>query len=99
MQENKFKQNLCRKLKQMFPGCLIDHTNPNERQGAPDILIRYKNKWASLEGKKSYEAYLKDIDHPNQGYYVELENGMSFSRYIYPENEKEVLDELRTFFS
>jgi hypothetical protein len=64
-------------------------------QGIPDLIILYKNKWASLECKKSANAR----HQPNQDYYVDKMNEMSFSRFIFPENEKEILDELSTYFN
>ena len=63
-------------------------------QGIPDLLILYKNKWFSLECKKSANAKRQ----PNQEYYVDIMNKMSFSRFIYPENKDSVLDELRQIF-
>lgn len=94
MKESKFQSNLIKKIKEMFEGCLVLKNDPNHIQGIPDILILYKNKWAALENKKCSNA----SHQPNQDYYVELMNKMSFSRFIYPENEKEVLDELQRAF-
>lgn len=94
MLENKFKTALVKELKILFPGCIILHPDPNEIQGIPDLLILYKNKWASLEGKKSEKANIR----PNQIYYVELMNNMSFSKFIYPENKEEVLYDLQQSF-
>ena len=81
MLENRFKTKLIDELEEMFPGCIIVHLDPNEIQGIPDLLILYKNKWAALEGKKSKNA----IHQPNQEYYVDLMNQMSFAAFIYPE--------------
>lgn len=92
--ENKFKTDLCREIKERFPGSMIFHLDPNELQGAPDLLILYNDRWATLEGKDNANA----SHRPNQDYYVEKMNGMSFSRFIYPENKKEVLDELQRAF-
>lgn len=95
MLENRFKTKLVKELKTMFPGCMIFHLDPNEMQGAPDLLILWKDKWAALEGKKSGKATTR----PNQEYYVELMNGMSFARIIFPENKEDVLDELQQAFN
>lgn len=94
MKESIFQSNLIKKLKKMFVGCIVMKTDPNYIQGIPDILILYKNKWASLECKKSAKA----SHRPNQSYFVDMMNKMSFSRFICPENEEEVLNELQRTF-
>lgn len=91
MLENKFKTRLIHKIEDLLPGCIIFHLDPNEIQGAPDLLILYEKRWGVLEGKKSRGA----SHRPNQDYYVERMNEMSFAAFIYPENEEEVLDELQ----
>ena len=78
----------------MFPGCIVVHLDPNEIQGIPDLLILYNDMWAALEGKKSATA----SHRPNQDYYVDLMNQMSFASFIYPENKEEVLHELQQAF-
>jgi hypothetical protein len=94
MLENKFKTKLVGELESLFPGCIITHMDPNEIQGIPDLLILYRDKWAALEGKKNATASAR----PNQPYYVELMNKMSFASFIYPENKDEVLDALYLHF-
>ena len=94
MLENKFKTKLIKEIKTRFPGSFVFHLDPTEVQGAPDLLVLYKDKWAALEGKKSRNASVR----PNQEYYVEKMNDMSFSRFIYPENREEVLSELQQAF-
>ena len=94
MLENKFKTKLVNELENMFPGCIVIHMDPNEIQGIPDLLILYKNKWAALEGKKNASASVR----PNQRYYVDLMDRMSFASFIYPENKDEVLDTLYLYF-
>ena len=96
MLENTFKTKLAREIKERFPGAIVAHLDPNEIQGIPDLLVLYKDKWATLEGKKS-EKELKD-PRPNQPYYVNKMNEMSFSRFIYPENKEEVLNDLQRAF-
>lgn len=95
MAENRFKTKLVKELKNMFPGCIIMHMDPNEIQGIPDLLILYKNKWAALEGKDYANAPVR----PNQGYYVDLMDRMSFASFIYPDNKDKVLDELYFYFN
>ena len=94
MLENRFKTKLINEIKDMLPGCMILHLDPNEIQGIPDLLVLYENKWAALEGKKFSTAN----HQPNQDYYVDLMDSMSFASFIYPENKDEVLDELYLYF-
>lgn len=94
MLENRFKTKLANELKEMFPGCMVLHLDPNEIQGIPDLLVLYGNKWAVLEGKKNAYA----IHQPNQDYYVDLMDRMSFAAFIYPENKDEVLEALYLYF-
>lgn len=93
--ENEYQPKVKKKLETMFPGCIIQKEDPEQIQGIPDLLILYKNKWATLECKKS----ANEPHRPNQDYYVEKMNNMSFSRFIFPENEEEVLEELSLFLN
>ena len=88
--ESKFQADLIKELKSIFKGCLVTKLDSGHIQGIPDLLILYKNRWAILECKKSVNAK----HQPNQDYYVDMLNKMSFSRFIYPENKEEVLNEL-----
>lgn len=90
--ESGFQDKLRDTLKELFPGCMI--FKMDQIQGIPDLLVLYKNKWASLENKKSEKATRR----PNQEYYVDRMNKMSFSRFIYPENKDEVLNDLKAYF-
>ena len=94
MLENKFKTNLIKEIEKRFPGSYVFHLDPTERQGVPDLLILYKNKWAAFEGKKN-----KNSSHrPNQDYYVKTMNEMSYASFIYPENKEDVLNEIQQAF-
>jgi len=88
--ENKFKTQLIKELKTKFPGCMIFHLDPNEKQGSPDLLILHNDRWAALEGKKNATA----SHRPNQDYYIDMMNAMSYASFIFPENKEEVLHEL-----
>lgn len=90
--ESGFQDRLRDDLKEMFPGCMI--FKMDQIQGIPDLLILHNNKWASLECKKSANAKRQ----PNQEYYVDKMNEMSFSRFICPENKETVLHELQQTF-
>lgn len=92
--ESKFQSNLKKELKTMFPGCIVTKLDSGDIQGIPDLLILYNDKWATLENKKDAKA----SKQPNQEYYVNKMNEMSFSRFIYPENKDEVLCELKGMF-
>lgn len=92
--ERDFQAGLIKKLKSMFEGCIVTKLDSSYIQGIPDLLILFKNMWATLEVKKSENSPKR----PNQDYYVDQMNKMSFSRFIYPENEEEVLNDLQNYF-
>ena len=94
MRESIFQAKLIKEIKERFPGCMVIKNDPNYIQGLPDLLILHKNQWAALESKRSSHASKR----PNQEYYVDMMNKMSFSRFIYPENKEEVLNELQQTF-
>lgn len=94
MKENKFQAELIRELKEVFPGCIVVKNDPNYIQGFPDITIFYNKHWAVLECKRDKES----PKQANQEYYVDKLNKMSYSRFIYPENKEEILNELQRSF-
>lgn len=93
--ESEFQHSLKKELENLFPGCMVTKLDSSYIQGIPDLLVLYKNKWATLENKRSKKA----SHQPNQDYYVEKMNNMSFSRFIYPENKNDVVNELTDFFN
>lgn len=95
MKESKFQSDLKKELQGMFPGCMITKLDSGDIQGIPDLLVLYKDKWAVLENKRSAKA----SHQPNQDYYVDKMNSMSFASFIYPENKDEVLAKLRKKFN
>lgn len=94
MVESQYQSKLIKKLYDMFPGCIVLKTDASHQQGIPDLLILWKDQWASLEVKPSPSSNIQ----PNQDYYVERLDKMSFAAYIYPENEEEVLNALQQAF-
>lgn len=88
--ESQFQANLIKKLKSRFPDAIVLKNDANYIQGIPDLLILRGSKWAALECKKDECSSRR----PNQEFYVNKMNEMSYATFIFPENEKEVLDEL-----
>ena len=95
MLENKFQAKLIKRIKDSFPGCIVMKNDSSYIQGIPDLLVLNNRRWASLECKKNANAKKQ----PNQEYYVDKMDNMSFSRFICPENEDEVLEELTEHFT
>lgn len=94
MLERDFQSELIKEIKRRFKGCIVIKNDSSYIQGIPDLLILYKDKWATLECKKSSSAHVQ----PNQEYYVGIMDNMSFSRFVFPENKEEVLNELQQTF-
>lgn len=92
--ESKFQKELMDEIRKLYPGCVILKNDSSYIQGFPDWTILYKDKWAVLEAKRSRTA----DKQPNQPYYVDKLNSMSYSRFVYPENKDEVLQELQQIF-
>lgn len=92
MLENKFQAKLIKDIKKRLPGCIVMKNDSGYIQGIPDLLVLHNDKWAALECKKNETADRQ----PNQEYYVELMDSMSFARFIYPENREEILDDLQS---
>lgn len=93
--ESKFQKDLMDEIKAEFPGCMIMKNDSSYIQGIPDWTILYKDKWVVLEAKREKNA----TKQPNQEYYVNQLDSMSYSRIVYPENKEEVMNELRTIFA
>lgn len=91
MSESKFQARLVKKLRAMFPGCVILKNDPSHLLGIPDLSVFYGNRWVMLECKAAYDSPVQ----PNQPFYVEKLNGMSYAAFIYPENEEEILREVQ----
>lgn len=91
MLESKFQAALIKRLKREFHGCLVLKNDPNYIQGIPDLIILHNDRWAALEVKASANAR----QQPNQRYYVDRMNDMSYAAFISPENEEDIFDELQ----
>lgn len=93
MKENMYQAMLIKRLVETFPGCVVTKMTAPP-QGTPDLQILLGKTWAKLEVKVS----LKEPFQPNQEYYIELFNIMSFAAMICPENENDVLEALAFHF-
>ena len=93
--ENKYQRDLIKQISRLFPGSLVLKNDPNYIQGIPDLLVLHGENWAMLEVK----AYAKASHRPNQEHYIAKLNHMGFARFVYPENEEEVLRDLDLYFS
>jgi hypothetical protein len=95
MNETPFQKHVKERLREEFPGCFIFKNDARQIQGIPDLLVLYMDMWAILEVKRSVSATVQ----PNQPWYIEQFNQMSFASFIYPENEEEVFRGLQETFS
>lgn len=94
MLESKFQKSVIDELKARFPGIVILKNDPSYIQGFPDLTLLWENTWATLECKGSERSPKR----PNQEFYVNKLNEMSFSSFIYPENKEDILHELEEYF-
>lgn len=88
--EGKFQNELIEEVRQRLPGCIVMKNDPDYIQGIPDLTVLYKKRWACLEVKR----FGSSSHRPNQDYYIQLMNDMSFAAFVYPENKDEVLSAL-----
>lgn len=96
MRENQFQAQLIVDLKEIIlPGAIVLKNDANYIQGFPDLTILHPNGWAVLECKKS----LREPYRPNQEYYLDVLDEMSFASMICPENREAVLHGLQQSFS
>ena len=94
VRENKYQSELIKKISALYPDSMILKNDPNYIQGVPDLLVLYNELWAMFEVKASRKA----SHRPNQEYYIAKLNHMGFARFVYPENEEEVLRDLDEYF-
>lgn len=94
MKESYFQSKLIKEIETRFPGCIVLKNDSSYCQGIPDLLVLYFDKWAMLEVKAGPDSHKQ----PNQEYYVEKLNAMSFSAFIFPENKETVLNDMERSF-
>lgn len=92
--ESDFNKRLLARIARAFKGSIILKTNANDLPGFPDRIVLFENHWAAFESKRSSIARLQ----PNQDYYIDLLNSMSFARFVNPSTEELFIHELQTAF-
>jgi hypothetical protein len=96
MLERDFQRKLIIKIKERFPGAVVLKNDPLYIQGFPDLTILYGTHWAVLESKLGVES----IFQPNQRFYLDLLNKMSFASPVNRYTLEEILNEMeRSFIS
>lgn len=94
MRETPYQREVVKRLEREFPDCVVIRMDPRYIQGLPDLLVLFQHMWAMLEVKTSEDAPTQ----PNQEHYVDAFGRMSYSSFIYPENEEQVFYELQSAF-
>jgi hypothetical protein len=92
--EREYQPGLIKRIEKLLPGAYVRKVD--FQQGWPDLLILWRDRWALLEVKKRPPAP-SDYE-PNQEWWIEEFDRLSFSACIYPENEQEVLNALLQTF-
>ena len=92
--ESSFQSELIKEIKERFPGCVVQKNATGYHNGFPDLMILIGKHWAMLEVKREKAAKRR----PNQKYWVDKLNAMSFARIVFPENREEVMNELQQAF-
>ncbi len=91
--ESEFQADLIKEIEYMLPDAVVMKQDANYRQGMPDLIILNDDRWACLEVKAA-----EDAEHqPNQDYWVDRLEEMSFAAFICPENKDVVLQEMFPF--
>jgi hypothetical protein len=88
--ESVLQSAIIKELTRQYPGAVVLKTDPSYIQGFPDLLFLQKSFWAALEVKRAKTS----ARQPNQEYWVNRLDLLSFSRFVYPSNLERVFDEL-----
>lgn len=92
--ERAFQAKLIKRLKQLYPDCVVLKNDSGYQQGIPDLSVFVGARYAFLEVKPRKPTSSSDFE-PNQEWFITRFNEMAFAAVIYPENEEEVLEALQ----
>lgn len=93
--EAQFQSRFIKRLQREFPGSIVLKNDAGYQQGILDWTILFGPFWASLDIKARRSASRR----PNQDYFVNKMNDMSYAAFVFPENEEEVIAALHTAFA
>lgn len=94
--ESEFQAHLVKRIKdEILPGSWVLKNDSGYQQGIPDLSIFYNERYAMLEVKPRRPRPGSSDFEPNQEWFIELFNYMSFAACVFPENEQEVLNDLQ----
>jgi hypothetical protein len=88
--ESAIQASIIKELEHEYPGAVILKTDPSYIQGFPDLLFLQNSFWAALEVKRAKNSACQ----PNQKYWVNKLDLLSFSKFIYPSNLDRIFNEL-----
>lgn len=89
--ERNYQPKVIKKITERLPDSEIFKGDTRYKQGSPDLIVLNGRCWATLEVKKNDSA----TRQPNQKYYINKLNDMSYAAFIHPDNEEDTLDELQ----
>lgn len=93
--ESAFRTSFINKLKSLSPDIMVEFADPKKVNGIPDLIIFFREKYARIETKRSSTASKR----LHQEYYINLFKSQGiYATFLTPENEEEVLNELRRYF-
>lgn len=95
MLESEFQAIVIKELKEdILPGCEVLKNDAGYRPGVPDLIILFGERWGMLEVKQTIFASYR----PNQEWYLDHYDKMSFATMICPENKEEVYRAIQQAF-
>ena len=94
MKERDYQARLIKELERRYPGCFVMKNDSYYIQGVPDLTILHNGLWAMLEVKVDEDSHTQ----PNQEYYINKFEQMSYAAFVHPKNEEKVLRELDEHF-
>lgn len=100
--ESRYQRKLIKRLKSEFPDCVILKNDAGYIDCIPDLTVFWGKHYALLEVKRSRKAFedsRKEDKRRNQEWYVNKFNNWSYASFVYPENEDQVISEMKEAFS